>query len=1395
MTRTRFLRALGIAGWDALEPAILAALATESPLLLVGPHGSAKTLLLQRLAEALGLAFRHYNASILSFDDLLGYPVPQDGRLVYLETPATIWQAEAVLFDEVSRCRPELQNKLFPLIHEKVAQGIPLTRLKHRWAAMNPPPQQGARGTFEYEGAEPLDVALADRFAFVLEAPSLDQLERGRPKASPPRPGPPERDAAQDAPGSRRAHEGRRSPRPSASCARRRPSTSTSSPRSSPPRAIPSPRAAPSPSSATSKPRGPPKARSKSEPKHLEDSFYSAARTSLPDAAWGRPVEGHVLLAAHKAAWEAAKLQKDAPERALLVETDPLKRIALALTLDLPAAEAGAVIADGFSALSRPERLVTSAVLFPRLAAKPDLPGSAIEAVADAYATVARSSPQSVVVRKGGNDWKREILGTKLAELDPSSPRDQVLQNAAVVLMADDERFDLAALKAAWERATPVPRISKEGPGHDGHPRARHVLHNMSVPSTSQDHRLARAPPRPPLPRPPARAGPPAHARRPRTSRQDTAGAPPGSCSKARATPQGGRTERSAGKTCSSATSSRPDRTRAYPTAWACSSRKTAEARPRDPAPTRRGARRARETLGPALPPHPPPRPVARRPDVLRPLLPRGAPMTATAEAHDLVRRVLDAVPARSHALGALLQLFRVEASDDVPTACVSCERRPVLRVNPAFVREHCQTDAHLFVLVMHELHHVLLGHTRLFPRVTPAHNVAFDAVINALLCARFPEEAYTSFFTQAVRRRQGPAPPARAAGKAEGQPARLAALHAALYDGTATAQEVFEAIVREIGDRRRPARPPPRLARRGGRVGHRRPGRPRRHGRHPQDRREVAPAQRPDQGPKPRRRPPDQHGHPARPTDPAVLAATRRALLGAADRGKSEARRDAGPRPALLPLPDPSDRRAHVARELGATPVLYRSTLLHAAAEPREPPPSTSTSAARWTRGSRTSTARSRPSGATSRADVHLFSTKVETIPLAALRDGTCADHGRHRHRLRPRARPRTPAPRASSSSPTATSASPRKSSSSASSAAASRSASCSPPAAGEETWNPSPHVSRSCPDDPPIRRSRVRRPPRPPGRHHRRPHRQARHGARPRRARRRRSRPPQERRLRRRPHRRRAERSPSSPSATSTTSPGRPTPTPATETPPPAPSAPTPDTLDVRTDLCLGPLPEDERAIRDVSDDQSICVGHAVWGPRAGHRPLEQALATDFAQALERLRSDRPELGLGPDGKTLVVVRNQTLVGVSLSIQHAPAIDWLALTREARSACETVAQEYVEAGELTPLTQDTDWLVNGAGAFEIGGPEGDNGLSGKKLVAQSYGSAVPIGGGATFGKDPSKVDPRGQALARELALKEVLEGRAREATVWLAYRPGDVAPRWVEVLTVPVAHCLGTI
>jgi S-adenosylmethionine synthetase len=143
---------------------------------------------------------------------------------------------------------------------------------------------------------------------------------------------------------------------------------------------------------------------------------------------------------------------------------------------------------------------------------------------------------------------------------------------------------------------------------------------------------------------------------------------------------------------------------------------------------------------------------------------------------------------------------------------------------------------------------------------------------------------------------------------------------------------------------------------------------------------------------------------------------------------------------------------------------------------------------------------------------------------------------------------------------------------------------------------------------------------------------------------------------------------------------------------------------------------------------------------------------------------------------------VRGPRLVGVSLSVHHLAGAEWLALSEAARQACLDVAAEYVQAGELE-APHNVDWLINGAGAFEVGGPTGDNGLSGKKLVADAYGTAVAIGGGAVHGKDPLKVDPSGQARARQIALDIVLNGEAEEATVWLAWRPGDVEPRWIEI------------
>ena len=172
------LRPLGIVGYDALEPALLAALATEEPLLLVSDHGAAKTLLLVRLANALGLALRHYNASILQFDDLIGFPIPDNaGAIRYAAPPGAIWDAEVAFFDEIGRCRPDVANKLFPIIHEKRIQGVAIERLRYRWAATNPPPDAQEQDDYgRYDGVEALDPALADRFAFIVSLPRFADL-------------------------------------------------------------------------------------------------------------------------------------------------------------------------------------------------------------------------------------------------------------------------------------------------------------------------------------------------------------------------------------------------------------------------------------------------------------------------------------------------------------------------------------------------------------------------------------------------------------------------------------------------------------------------------------------------------------------------------------------------------------------------------------------------------------------------------------------------------------------------------------------------------------------------------------------------------------------------------------------------------------------------------------------------------------------------------------------------------------------------------------------------------------------------------------------------------------------------------------------------------------------
>lgn len=176
----KILRKLGVYGFDRLEPVILASLVSEDPLLLIGKAGTGKTYLLNSISEALKLEHRHYNASFLSFDDLVGFPYPDsNGREVtFLKTPATIWDAQSVLIDELSRCKPEVQNKFFSIIHEKKIQGIMLQRLQYRWAAMNPVQSLTSGADESYDGSFSLDQALADRFAFIVDVPDWNDLTK-----------------------------------------------------------------------------------------------------------------------------------------------------------------------------------------------------------------------------------------------------------------------------------------------------------------------------------------------------------------------------------------------------------------------------------------------------------------------------------------------------------------------------------------------------------------------------------------------------------------------------------------------------------------------------------------------------------------------------------------------------------------------------------------------------------------------------------------------------------------------------------------------------------------------------------------------------------------------------------------------------------------------------------------------------------------------------------------------------------------------------------------------------------------------------------------------------------------------------------------------------------------
>ena len=166
------LQKLNIYGLNQIEDGIIAGLVSGDPVLLIGRHGSAKTLLVNRLSQALGLKFIAYDASKALFDDVVGFPNPKslsEGMIDYIPTPISIWDKEFILIDEISRATPSMQNKWLEIIRSRQLMGKQIPNLKYVFAAMNPPG--------EYTGAMPLDPALVGRFAFIIHIPEIYQIE------------------------------------------------------------------------------------------------------------------------------------------------------------------------------------------------------------------------------------------------------------------------------------------------------------------------------------------------------------------------------------------------------------------------------------------------------------------------------------------------------------------------------------------------------------------------------------------------------------------------------------------------------------------------------------------------------------------------------------------------------------------------------------------------------------------------------------------------------------------------------------------------------------------------------------------------------------------------------------------------------------------------------------------------------------------------------------------------------------------------------------------------------------------------------------------------------------------------------------------------------------------
>jgi S-adenosylmethionine synthetase len=228
----------------------------------------------------------------------------------------------------------------------------------------------------------------------------------------------------------------------------------------------------------------------------------------------------------------------------------------------------------------------------------------------------------------------------------------------------------------------------------------------------------------------------------------------------------------------------------------------------------------------------------------------------------------------------------------------------------------------------------------------------------------------------------------------------------------------------------------------------------------------------------------------------------------------------------------------------------------------------------------------------------------------------------------------------------------------------------------------------------------------------------------------------------------------------------------------------------VDIALEARTGENVDDVLSLQGAGD-QGIMFGFATTEtPQL--MPLPVWLAHRLAERLSAVRKEGVLGYLRPDGKTQVTIGYdgydpKTVDTVVLSTQHSPNVSMEQLERE---VIEHVIRPVLAAEAPGLDTSATKFIINPTGRFEIGGPQGDAGLTGRKIIVDTYGGASRHGGGAFSGKDPSKVDRSAAYAMRWVAKNAVAAGFAERLELQIAYAIGRAAPVGLYVETFGTGH-----